>query len=113
MTLQMKGSLGHVRGCCCRLKTRRQLRASVLKPRTCTCHRMMADGTVPHVDVHDDKGRTLLHLAVMQGNLSMVHLLCTYQADVLCKSADGSTPLTIAEDCNRPTIARFLGCVCV
>ena len=73
---------------------------------------MLADGTVPHVDLHDEKGRTLLHLAVMKGNLSRVHLLCTYQSDVLCKSADGSTPLMLAEDCNRPTIARFLGYVC-
>ena len=84
--------------------------SGVLK--ACNRDRMMADGTVPHVDLHDEKGRTLLQLAVMHGNLSMVHLLCTYKSDVLCKSADGSTPLMLAEDCNRPTIARFLGYVC-
>ena len=71
--------------------------------------RMMADGTVPHVDVFDEKGRTLLHLAVMHGNLATVQFLCTYSADVMRNNADGSSPLALAEECNRPTIARFLG----
>jgi ankyrin repeat protein len=71
--------------------------------------RMIADGTVPHVDAYDNKGRTLLHLSVMQGNLAMVQLLCSCKADVLCKSVDDSSVLTVAEDCSRKTVARFLG----
>jgi len=71
--------------------------------------RMISDGTVPHVDVYDEKGRTLLHLAVMHGNLATVQFLCTHRADVLRNSADGSSPLALAEECNRPTVARFLG----
>ena len=51
---------------------------------------------------------TALHMAAMSGDVEMVDLLLSNEADVLAVDKQGLTPLHLAAQYNRLSVAAFL-----
>ncbi|MDQ7825151.1 MAG: ankyrin repeat domain-containing protein [Candidatus Eremiobacteraeota bacterium] len=55
-----------------------------------------------------EDGRTLLHIAAVQGHTPVVKLLVERGADLNVKTADGKTPLKIALESGKTELAEYL-----